>query len=483
MHERKLYQTIGLIAGPVAALLLGVLFAPDDLGSAGQRTAAIAAWMAIWWATEAVPFAVTALLPLIFFPLLGVDNIRTTAKPYASPIIFLFLGGFIVALTIERWNLHKRIALSIFRLAGTHARGLVGSIMLAAGLISMWMSNTATTLMLLPIAVSIIAVVHQSMPELSDIQKRNFAITMVLGLAYGATIGGVATIIGTPPNGMLLGFMDENFGYKIGFAQWMMVGIPVSLTLLPVCWLILTRFAYPVTFSATTKTTEHINKLRLDLGPITVPEVRIGTIFCLLALSWAFRKPIAEITGLNGLSDAGIALAAAVLVFVVPSGNKTQRVLLTWEQAARLPWGILLMFGGGLSLAAAVSSSGLAEWLGNSLAGLSAVHFAALVLAAITLVIFLTELTSNMATTATFLPVMAALALRLDQDVLLLVVPVTLAASCAFMLPIATAPNAIAFSSNLVSVPQMARAGLLLNLIAIVLLFGVGLVLVPQIFG
>ncbi len=482
-HGRHLYQSIGLVAGPVTALLLGLFFAPDDLGVVGRNTAAMAAWMAIWWASEAVPFAVTAFLPLIFFPLLGISDINTASAPYANKIIFLFMGGFIVALAIERWDLHKRIALEIFRFAGTHARALVGGIMVAAALLSMWISNTSTSLMLLPIAMSIIAVVIDSVDDLTEVQKRNFAITMVLGLAYGATIGGVATPIGTPPNAFLVAFMQDNLGYEIGFAQWMLVGVPVSVVMLPLGWLALTRFAYPVNFSATAKTTEHLRELRHDLGPVTAPQIRIGLIFAALALSWAFRKPLTQITGITGLSDAGIAIMAAVLTFVVPSGDKDQRTLLTWEQAARLPWGILILFGGGLSLAAAVSSSGLAEWLGNALSGLGLIHFAILILGATVLVIFLTELTSNLATTATFLPVMAALALRLDQDVLLLAVPVTLAASCAFMLPIATPPNAIAFSSNLVSIPQMARAGFLLNLVAVVLLFGVAMMIVPRVFG
>ncbi len=480
---RQVYQNFGLVAGPVTALLLGLFFAPEDLGIVGRNTAAMAAWMAIWWASEAVPFAATALLPLIFFPLLGISDIRTSAAPFANPIIFLFMGGFIVALTIERWDLHKRIALEIFRFAGTHARALVGGIMVAAALLSMWISNTSTSLMLLPIAMSIIVVVIDSVDNLTEIQKRNFAITMVLGLAYGATIGGVATPIGTPPNAILVGFMQDNLGYEIGFAQWMMVGVPVSIVLLPLGWLVLTCIAYPVNFVATAKTSEHLQDLRQELGPITTPQIRIALIFIALALAWAFRKQITAITGITGLSDAGFALFAAVLTFVVPSGDKDQRTLLTWEQAARLPWGILLLFGGGLSLAAAVSSSGLAVWLGNALSGLGLIHFSLLVLGATVLVIFLTELTSNLATTATFLPVMAALALRLDQDVLLLAVPVTLAASCAFMLPIATPPNAIAFSSNLVSIPQMARAGFLLNLVAIALLFVVAIMIVPRVFG
>ncbi len=480
---RKTYQSLGLIAGPLAAILLGLFFAPDDLEPAGRMTAAMAAWMAIWWASEAVPFAVTALLPLIFFPILGINNIKATSAPYANPMIYLFMGGFIVARAIEHWDLHRRMALNIFTLVGTHARALVGGIMMAAALISMWISNTATSLMLLPIATSIVAVVMNSVDGLRETQKRNFGITMVLGLAYGATIGGVATLVGTPPNAFLASFLDETMGIEIGFGQWMLVGVPVSLTLLPLGWLVLTRFAYPVDFTASEKTQVHLRDLKAELGPITPPQKRVAMIFIALALAWALRKPITGLTGLSGLSDTGIAIFAAILTFVIPSGDHSQRSLLTWEQAAKLPWGILVLFGGGLSLAASVSSSGLAVWLGNSLSGLGAVHFALLVIAATALVIFLTELTSNLATIATFLPVMAALAVALDQDVLLLAVPVALAASCAFMLPIATPPNAIAFSSNMVTIPNMARAGFLLNLIAIALLFVVAITLVPLVFG
>ncbi|PHS24443.1 MAG: anion transporter [Robiginitomaculum sp.] len=482
-NVRKTYQSLGLIAGPLAAILLWLFFAPDDLEPAGRMTAAMAAWMAIWWASEAVPFAVTALLPLIFFPILGINTIKATSAPYANPMIYLFMGGFIVAKAIERWDLHRRMALNIFTLVGTHARALVGGIMVAAALISMWISNTATSLMLLPIATSIVAVVMNSVDGLSETQKRNFGITMVLGLAYGATIGGVATLVGTPPNAFLASFMEETMGIEIGFGQWMLVGVPVSLTLLPLGWLVLTRFAYPIDFTASEKTQVHLRDLKDELGPITAPQKRVAMIFIALALAWALRKPITSLTGLSGLSDTGIAIFAAVLTFVIPSGDRSQRSLLTWEQAAKLPWGILILFGGGLSLAASVSSSGLAVWLGNSLSGLGAVHFALLVLAATALVIFLTELTSNLATIATFLPVMAALAVTLDQDVLLLAVPVALAASCAFMLPIATPPNAIAFSSNMVTIPNMARAGFLLNLIAIALLFVVAITLVPVVFG
>ena len=482
-HPYHPYQRFGLIAGPVAALVMLLFFAPPDLAPAGRHVAAMAVWMAIWWASEAAPFAVTALIPLAFFPLLGIESMKQAAAAYANPVIYLFLGGFVVAMALERWDVHKRIALNIFALVGTRARALVGGMMAAAALISMWIANTSTTLMLLPIAVSIVVVVHDSVQGLSATQKRNFAIAMVLGLAYGATIGGVSTLVGTPPNAFFAGFMEETRGMHIGFAQWMLVGVPVSLVLLPIAWFVLTYLAFPVHFTTSVQTRRHLQDLKRALGPVNTPQRRVAMIFAALALAWMFRAQLTAFAPLEGLSDAGIAILAALAVFVMPSGDASQRTLLTWQQAARLPWGILLLFGGGLSLASAVSGSGLAQWLGTVLSGLGALHFALLVLGATALVIFLTELTSNLATTAAFLPVMAALAVRLDQDVMLLAVPVTLAASCAFMLPVATPPNAIAFSSGMVSIPAMVRAGLILNLVSIVLLFGVSLVLVPLVFG
>lgn len=477
------YQRIGLAAGPAAALLVLALFHPEGLPPAGARTAAVAAWMAIWWATEAVPFAVTALLPLIFFPALGILPVREASAPYANPTIFLFMGGFVLALTIERWNLHKRIAVGIFRRAGANGITLVGGFMLAAALLSMWLSNTSTTLMLLPIAMSVVTVIRETVDDIDDRQRAHFSAAMVLGLAFGATIGGMATLVGTPPNAFLAGFMSSTYGIEIGFFQWMMVGLPLTAIMLPLTWLVLTRFVFSVDFQASDQTRRHIAELAEDLGPMRRPETRVALLFGAAAAAWAFRGVFESMTGIEGLSDAGIAITAAVLAFIIPSGEPSQRSLLTWEQAARLPWGILLMFGGGLSLAAAVSSSGLAAWLGESLQGLGMVHYAILILAATVMVIFLTELTSNLATTATFLPVMGALALQLDHSAMSLVAPVTLAASCAFMLPIATPPNAIAFSSGYVSIPTMARTGFALNILGALFLSLIAVWLVPMVFG
>ncbi|MBT6209992.1 MAG: DASS family sodium-coupled anion symporter, partial [Woeseia sp.] len=401
------------------------------------RAAAIGLWMAVWWATEAVPVPVTALLPIVVFDPLGIASIRDAAAPYAHPTIYLFLGGFILALALERWNLHRRIALSILDKTGTDGRRLIGGFMLVCALLSMWMTNTSTTMMLLPIVLSIVAVIRDNVTDLSDKDRENFQIAMLLGLAYSASIGGLATLIGTPPNALLAGFMAENYGLELSFARWMLVGVPVSAVMLPIAWFILTRYLYPVNVPASQAVDDHLRKLREQLGPITTPERRVAIIFVTVVASWMFRKPVTEWLGISGVSDAGIVMTAALLLFLLPSGKKSSAQLMTWQDMTRLPWGVLILFGGGLSLAMAVSDSGLALWLGQQLAPLNAWGTAVLVVASVALVIFLTELTSNLATTATLLPVMGAIAIQAGLPPMVLVVPVTIAASCAFMLPVA----------------------------------------------
>ena len=447
------------------------------------RTAAAAVWMAVWWATEAVPVPVTALLPLVLFAPLDIMPIKETASAYAHPTIYLFLGGFIIAAAIEKWNLHRRIALNVVRRIGASPLRLVGGFMVVSAGLSMWMTNTSTTMMLLPIVISVAVVILADRDDIAEKDAKNFRISMLLGIAYGATAGGVATLIGTPPNAFLAGFMEENYGVVIGFAQWMKVGVPLTLIMLPITWFVLTRLIYPFNFDCDDTVRDHLESLRSALGKMSRPEKRVALVFVSVALSWMFRKPLSELPGLEGLSDAGIAIAGAVLLFIIPSGQKKNERLMNWERTTKLPWGILVLFGGGLALAGAVSSSGLAGWLGNSLAPLGVFGLPVLVVATAALVIFLTELTSNFATTATFLPVVAAVAIELGVDPMLIAVPVTLAASFAFMLPIATPPNAIVFGSGHISIPQMARAGLVLNLIGVVLLSVVALVLVPQLLG
>ena len=469
--ERPKYQSIGLIMGP-ALFAIMMLFSGTQttMDPIAWKTAAISIWIATWWATEALPVAVTAFLPLIIFEPLGIKSIREAAEPYANPIIYLYFGGFLMALAVEKWNLHRRIALYILSLTGTNGKRLIGGFMLSSAILSMWMTNTSTTMMLLPIALSVVGTIIDSIPNLSEKEKSDFQISMLIGLAYSATIGGLATLIGTPPNALLAGFMSENYGYEISFTKWMAVGIPVTFVLLPISWLLLTKFLYPVNIPENDTAIKHLKKLKEELGPMCVAEKRVALIFGLVIISWMLRIPIAELFELSGLSDAGIVMTAALILFLLPSGDDNHPQLMNWHEAARLPWGVLILFGGGLSLAAAVADSGLALWLGQSLAPLGAFGVPVLVLAAVTLIVFLTELTSNLATTATLLPVMGAIAIEAGVDPLVLCLPITLAASCAFMLPVATPPNAIVFASGLIKIPQMARAGIIMNIVGIGLL-------------
>lgn len=470
----------GIIAGLIAFTLFYLFFAPDGLDRPAQIVAAIGAMMAIWWATEAIPLPATAMLPIIAFPLAGVMSIADATAPYANPIIFLFLGGFLVALAVERSQLHRRIALVIFRMMGSSGKGLVAGFMLAAALLSMWISNTSTTLMLFPIAVSLAMVVGETSPRLSDKAKHDFQIALLLGLAYGASIGGVATLVGTPTNAFMVGFLQSEFQLEIAFARWMMVGIPVTLILLPLGWFLLTHLLFPVAFASSDETRAELDRRYEALGAMSNAEKRTAILFGLLISGWVLRKPIASALGLEGLSDAGVAMTAALLAFMIPSGSD-RHALVTWEDTKKLPWGVLILFGGGLSLASALSSTGLTLWLGHQMAPLGVINPLLLVVALTSLVIFLTELTSNVATTATLLPVVAALAIELGVDPLMLVVPVTIAASCAFMLPVATPPNAIVFSSGEIQIREMMRAGLWLNIVSIVLVSLVAVWLVPSV--
>jgi len=477
------YQTVGQLLGPIVFLLL---MNYDDTQSympeAAWRTAAVGLWMAIWWATEAVPVPVTAFIPLVAFDLLGIASIKATSSQYAHPIIYLFLGAFILALAVERWNLHKRMALLILMRTGTNGRRLVGGFMLVSAFLSMWVSNTSTTMMLLPIALSVAGVVLVNVDDLSDRQKSDFQTALLLGLAFAASIGGLATLIGTPTNALFAAVMKETYGIEISFLSWMLVGIPVSCVLLPLAWYVLTHWVFVVEIPASQSAQSHLSALNSDIGSMTSPERRVALIFLMVILGWILRGSLSATFSIDGLSDTGIAMTGALLLFIVPSGDQIQPRLMTWSDVSRLPWGVLILFGGGLSLASAISNTGLAGWLGESLSPIADYGLVWLVVAVTLLVIFLTELTSNVATTATFLPVIGAMAVQAGIDPLLLCVPVTLAASCAFMLPVATPPNAIVFSSGLLTIPQMIRAGFLLNLISVLLISTIAIGLAPVIF-
>ena len=469
-----------MFLGPLIAGLMLLAGPPDGLSSSGWMTASVGILMAVWWATEAVPIAVTALLPIVVFPLLGIASIQDTTAPYANKVIYLFLGGFIVAFAMQRWNLHRRIALAVLQHVGGNGRSLVGGFMLASAVISMWVMNTSTTMMLLPIAVSIIGVIHKTVGGLDDAAKEDFQYSLLLGVAYGATIGGMATLVGTAPNAMLAAFMQETYGTEIDFSSWMLVGLPLSAMLLPFAWVVLTRVAFKVDFKTSDEGKAVLRRMKEELGAITVPEIRVAIVFVLMAATWVLRPLLVKLPGLSALDDSGIAMAGGIALFLIPSGDKSDPILLRWTYAERLPWSVLILFGGGLTLAGAVTRTGLAEWLGGSLQTIGALPLFALVILAATMIIFLTELTSNIATTATFLPVVGAIAIESGYDPIVLAVPVTLAASCAFMLPVATPPNAIVFGSGMLTIPKMVRAGMMLNMVGIVLVSLVAIFLAPK---
>jgi solute carrier family 13 (sodium-dependent dicarboxylate transporter), member 2/3/5 len=461
---KKSLRPVTVLAG--AVLGMGVIMspAPEGIPPEAWKVLGVALWMAFWWLTEAMPVSVTALMPLILFPVLGLFSFKATAAPYAHPLIFLFMGGFIIARAIEAWNLHRRIALMIVRAFGTRPDYLIAGFMLATATLSMWVSNTATTVMMLPIAISIIGVLNEK--EDPDVAM-NTATALLLGIAYSASIGGAGTLVGTPPNALLAAFAQDQLGIELGFAKWMAIGLPVVFIMLPLSWLLLTRVTCPVARRPIPGADEVIMAETRELGPMSIEEKRVLAVFVLTALSWIFRPVIAKVFPSIGLTDSGIALIGALSLFIIPASKEDGSTLMTWPRAVTLPWGVLLLFGGGLSLASAISKSGLADTIGGSLSGLEGLPIIVLLIAVTTLIVFLTEITSNTATTAVFLPIVSTVAIGMSLAPMELLIPVALSASCAFMMPVATPPNAIVFASERLTVAQMAKAGFLLNLIAI----------------
>lgn len=471
---------LGLLLGPAAFVLMLLLPPPPGLEPVAWRVAATAVLMAMWWVTEAVPIPVTGLLPLALFPILGVGSVGEASAPYADPLIFLFLGGFLIALGLEKWNLHRRIALGVISAVGARPAGLVGGFMLATAFLSMWVSNTATAVMMLPIGLSVIGLLRREGEDDAD----GFAPALLLGIAYAASIGGLATLIGTPPNALLAAFMRRTYGVEIGFAQWMAVGLPVTVVLLGCAWLILTRLVFALPRDSIAGSAALIRGEVEALGRLTVPEWRVGLVFAAAALLWVARPALGGLLP-AGVNDTVIAILAGVALFVIPAGRGAPpgATLLDWEAAKRLPWGVLLLFGGGLSLAAAIGKSGLAAWIGSGFAALGAWPVLLVVVLVTAAIVFLTELTSNTATAAAFLPLMASVAPVLGADPFLLTIPVALGASLAFMLPVATPPNAIVFGSGRLTVAQMARAGFLLNLAGIVAIVALTSLVVGPVFS
>ena len=464
-----LFRQLALLAGPLLAILVYSLV-PERaaglngeeivLGTAGRATAGMAAWMALWWLTEATSIYATALLPLALMPLTGASTIKETASAYAHPLIFLFLGGFILALALERWHLHRRFAIRVLKLIGTKPATLVGGFMFVAATLSMWITNTATTLVMLPILLSIISLLDKDSPH-----RKNFSLCLLLGVAYAASIGGIGTIIGTVPNMFTVSFIQSELDIDISFAQWMTIGLPIVVLFVPLVWWMLTQWIYP-------PGDEAIDRSFLDEKPEpwTMGAKLTLTIFLLTAACWICRPLLIEWPPLSGLSDTGIAIIAALLLFSIPVNLKQREFLMDWDTALKVPWGVLILFGGGLALAGAIRANGVGELLANQLSILQGVPPLVMTLMVVSLIIFLTELTSNTATTTALIPIFAVMAEGLGINPLAIILPATIAASCAFMLPVATPPNAIVFSSNLISIPEMAKAGFWLNLTGILLI-------------
>ncbi len=494
---RRRLQRLGLAGGPLLAVLAYLTLPEAYVGSAGETvafghagraTAAVAVWMAVWWLSEAIEVYATALLPLLLFPVLGVASMRASAAPYAHELIFLFLGGFLLALTMQRWGLHRRVALTALRLVGDRPSTIVAGFMGVTALLSMWVSNTATAIMMLPVARSVIDLVERQAGPGAERTSVAFGLALLLGIAYAASIGGIATPIGTPPNLFLLSYLKEHLDHDVSFVRWMGVGLPLAAVFLPLAWLLLTRVLHPVSARPVEGCAAFVRNAAAELGPMSRPERITLVVFLLASACWITRPLLNELSLLGvrplaGLTDTGIAMLAAMLLFVAPSGDPERGFVLDWETAVKLPWGILILFGGGLSLAAAIHANGVGELLAAQVTALAGMPSLVVVIGVVALVVFLTELTSNTATTATLVPLLASLAPGLGVDPLLLAVPAAIAASCAFMLPVATPPNAIVFGSGMVTIPEMSRAGFWLNLIGIVLITGLAYGVVMPLLG
>ena len=468
--EYSTRKRVGFFLGPLLCLLILVLPGTESLPAEAQKMAAIAVLMAIWWICESVPIPVTSLLPIVLFPCLDIMHTKQATAYYASHTIFLFMGGFIIALAMQRWNLHRRVALQIVRTVGMSARRLVLGFMLATATLSAFVSNTATAVMMLPVGIAIITQVREGIAD-SPEQARNlhnFSLNLMLGIAYAATIGGMATLIGTPPNAVLAGYMQTTYGYEISFFDWMKIGVPLAVLMIPLNWWWLTRMMNPVGTLDLEKSQQLIDRQIADMQRMSIGEKWTAAIFLLTSVCWIFKPQFASLLPNPAyLTDATIAIAGALALFLAPINWRRGEFVMNWQWAVKLPWDVLILFGGGLALAGGFSESGLSQWIGNQTALMGQAPTLLFILAVTVVIIFLTELTSNTATTAMIIPILAAIAIGLGHNPLMLAIPATLAASCAFMLPVATPPNAIVFGSGQVSIPDMCRSGLGLNIIGL----------------
>ncbi|ALC17069.1 anion transporter [Desulfuromonas soudanensis] len=489
-REYTTRQKIGLVLGPVLFSLMLLIPTPAGMEPAAQKMAAVALLMACWWMCESIPIPATSLLPITLFPLMGIMHTSKATAPYASHLIFLFMGGFILALAMQRWNLHRRIAMNIVRIVGFSPSRLIFGFMAATAVLSAFVSNTATAVMMMPIGLAIIAhVIEEGKKEGLDKEidfspdKFAFGLNLMLGIAYAASIGGIATLIGTPPNTVLAGYLQKTYGYEITFARWMLVGVPLVVILLPLTWLWLTRFANPMKLKKVPGGRALINEELRAMGSMNTGERWTALVFGLTALAWIFRAQISFLFPDPKLvTDAAIGMTGALVLFLIPVNMKKNTFVMDWHWASKMPWGVLILFGGGLAMADGFKVTKLAEWVGSQVTLLEHAPILVLVIAVTTLIIFLTELTSNTATAAMVMPILSAVAIGLGQNPLLLVIPAAIAASCAFMLPVATPPNAIVFGSGYVTIPQMVKSGFGLNVLGIVLVTVLTYALVIPVF-
>jgi len=467
MNTHPLSKKTGLFLGPLLFFALQVL--PIEIVSNTADTViATAVWMVIWWITEAVSISVTSLLPLILFPLFKVMPIADVGANYGSPIVFLFFGGFVLALALEKVHLHKRIALTIIKRTGTSPNRVILGFMIATAFMSMWISNTASTVVMLPIALSVINLLINDSDGFTK-KDQNFALSVMLGIAFSANAGGIATVIGTPPNSVLIGLLENEYNMEISFLKWMVIGLPFSIILITIIYFLLTKIMFPNTGLNFGTTNDVIATELKKLGPTTAKEKQVLIIFGVIVSLWIFRTLINSFIPSLGLSDTIISILGAIALFTIPHNLKTGDFILQWKDTQKLAWGILILFGGGLALAKGMSTTGIVSLVATSISqsDISILLMASLL---ILLMLFMTELMSNVALVSVLAPVVAGIALGLDIPLLHLLIPVTIASSCAFMLPMATPPNAIVFASGHIKVSQMARVGVFINLIAVILL-------------
>lgn len=484
MHEYSMMKKVGLLLGPILFLAMVLMDPPEGMKPEAMKVAAITVLMAVWWITEAIPIPATSLIPIILYPALGVLKSGAVTTSYANPTIYLFIGGFFVAVTMERWNLHRRIALHTIKLVGSSPSMMTMGFMISTAFISMWVSNTATAMMMVPIGIAIIAQVtgHTSKQMLTGVggkNEANFGRALMLGIAYAASIGGIATIIGTPPNTIMVGMMNTMYGINISFAQWLIYGLPLSLVMLAITWVLLTKILFPTGDMKLSEGKEVIIHEIEKLGRITYQEKVVLAVFCFVAVCWVGGSFVK----ISLIDDTTVAIAGTVLLFLIPSDWKKGEFILDWKTAVKIPWDIVLLFGGGFAIAKGFETTGLAKWISLQLTSLNGASVLVFVLVVTLLVVFLTEVTSNTATATLLVPIMGSAAVALGVHPFATIVSACVGASFAFMLPVATPPNAVVFGSGAMRIADMMKAGFWLNIVGTAVIVVFTVYLLPMLWG